>query len=64
LKNTYVDCYEPQKIIADAKQIVGENDFMFEWVEKKPTLKQLENLIERIDNALSELGVLYTIKTD
>ena len=64
LKNTYVDCYEPQKIISDAKQLLGENDFMFEWVEKKPTLKQMENLIEKIDQTLLGLGVYYTIKTD
>ncbi len=64
LKNTYVDCYEPAKIISDAKQLLGDHDFMFEWVEKKPTMKQLENLIERIDKALEGVGVHYTLTTE
>jgi hypothetical protein len=37
---------------------------MFEWVEKKPTLKQLENLIEKIDTALTGVGVHYTLTTE
>jgi len=64
LKNTYVDCYEPAKIISDAKQLLGEHDFMFEWVEKKPTMKQLESLIEKIDKALTGVGVHYTLTTE
>jgi hypothetical protein len=64
LKNTYTDCYEPAKIISDAKQLLGDHDFMFEWVEKKPTMKQLENLIERIDKALEGVGVHYTLTTE
>ena len=63
LKNTYVECYEPQKIISDAKQIMGDEDFMFEWTEK-PTMKQVEDLIGRIDEALAGMGVLYTLKTE
>ncbi|MCX6656706.1 MAG: hypothetical protein NTY03_16545 [Candidatus Bathyarchaeota archaeon] len=61
MKNTYVDCYEPAKIISDAKQLLGDHDFMFEWVEKKPTMKQLEGLIEKIDKALIGMGVRYTL---
>jgi hypothetical protein len=63
LKNTYVECYEPQKIISDAKQLMGDEDFMFEWTEK-PTMKQVEDLIARIDKALAGMGVLYTMKTE
>jgi len=63
LKNTYVDCYEPQKIISDAKQLMGEEDFMFEWTEK-PSMKQVEDLIGRIDEALAGMGALYTLKTE
>jgi len=63
LKNTYVECYEPQKIISDAKQLMGEEDFMFEWTEK-PSMKQVEDLIGRIDKALAGMGVLYTLKTE
>ena len=47
LKQSYVDCYEPAKMISDAKQMLGENDFFFEWKEK-PTTKQLETLMEKI----------------
>ncbi len=63
LKNTYVDCYEPAKIISDAHQTLGDQDFMFEWAEK-PTLKQLESLIEKVDTALGGLGVHYTLTTE
>jgi len=63
LKNTYVDCYEPAKIISDAHQTLGDHDFMFEWAEK-PTLKQLESLIEKIDAALGGIGVHYTLTTE
>ena len=64
LKNTYVDCYEPAKIISDARQLLGDHDFMFEWVEKKPAMKQLEGLIEKIDKALTGMGVRYTLTTE
>ena len=63
LSKQYVDCYEPQKLISDAKQTLGESDFMFDWVEK-PTLKNLETLIEKIDSSFQGLGVLYTMTTD
>jgi len=63
LKQSYVDCYEPEKIISEAKQLLGDHDFMFEWVDK-PTLKQVEGLIERIDVALAGTGVHYTLTTE
>jgi hypothetical protein len=63
LKNTYTDCYEPQKIISDANITLGEYDFMFEWTEK-PTMKNIQGLIERIDGALDNLGVYYSLTTE
>jgi len=63
LKNTYTDCYEPQKIISDASITLGEYDFMFEWTEK-PTMKKIQGLIERIDGALGDLGVYYSLTTE
>jgi len=63
LKNTYTDCYEPQKIISDASITLGEYDFMFEWTEK-PTMKKIQGLIEKIDGALGDLGVYYSLTTE
>ena len=63
LKNTYTDCYEPQKIISDASITLGEYDFMFEWTEK-PTMKKIQGLIEKIDGALGDLGVHYSLTTE
>ncbi len=63
LQNTYTDCYEPQKIISDAGMTLGEYDFVFDWVEK-PSMKKVQGLIEKIDGALGELGVLYSLKTE
>ena len=63
LKNTYTDCYESQKIISDASMTLGEYDFMFEWTEK-PTMKKIQGLIEKIDGALGELGVYYSLTTE
>jgi len=63
LQNTYTECYEPQKIISDASMTLGEYDFMFEWAEKKPSMKQVQNLITEVDKSLAPLGVLYTMTT-
>jgi len=49
-------------IISKSGGSLGEYDFYFEWFTK-PTMKQVENLIERIDGALETLGVKYTITT-
>lgn len=62
LKNTYKDCYEPQKIISDASMTLGEYDFVFEWTEK-PSMKKVQGLIERIDVALGDLGAHYSLTT-
>jgi hypothetical protein len=63
LQNTYTECYEPQKIISDASMTLGEYDFVFDWTEK-PNMKKIEGLIEKIDEALSEVGVHYTLTTE
>jgi hypothetical protein len=62
LKRTYVDCYEPARMISEAHEMLGENDFFFEWKDP-PTKRQLENLIAKIDDVLTGLGCNYTIKT-
>jgi hypothetical protein len=43
---------------------LGEYDFVFEWAEKKASMKKVQGLIEKIDGALGELGVLYSLKTE
>ena len=63
MRKMYVDCYEPQKIISDASMTLGEYDFMFEWTEK-PSMKKILGLIEKIDGALGELGVHYSLTTE
>lgn len=63
LSNTYKDCYEPVKIISDASMTLGEYDFVFEWVSM-PSMKRVQDLIEKIDMALADVGTLYTLKTE
>ena len=62
MERTYVDCYEPIKLISDSQQMLGEYDFLFEWTEK-PTMAKLETLVEKIDEAFKDLGCHYTIVT-
>lgn len=62
LKNTYTDCYEPQKIISDASMTLGDYDFVFEW-SSKPTMKRVQGLMDKIDEALTTIGALYTMTT-
>jgi len=62
MRKMYVDCYEPQKIISDASMTLGDYDFVFEWTDK-PSMKKIKNLIERIDDKLSDLGCYYTLNT-
>jgi len=50
------------KIISKSGQGVGEYDFYFEWF-KNPTAEEMNNLIEKVDNALTPLGCRYTITT-
>ena len=50
------------KIISKSGEKVGEYDFYFEWF-KDPDTEELNNLIEKIDNALAPLGCQYSITT-
>jgi hypothetical protein len=63
LQKTYQDCYEPEKIISDASMTLGDYDFVFEWTSK-PSITQIEDLIEKVDQALGKVGVLYTLTTE
>ncbi len=49
-------------IISKHGQKLGEYDFFFEWHEE-PNASQINELIEKIDDALKPLGCLYTITT-
>ncbi|TRO53842.1 hypothetical protein E2P71_05595 [Candidatus Bathyarchaeota archaeon] len=49
-------------IISKSGQKLGEYDFFFEWF-KNPTMDELNDLIKRIDKALTPLNVRYTITT-
>jgi hypothetical protein len=49
-------------IISKSGESLGEYDFYFEWF-KKPTMNELNNLIEKVDEALTSLGVKYTLTT-
>ncbi len=49
-------------IISKSGERLGEYDFYFEWFQK-PTVAQIEDLISKIDEALTPTGVRYTITT-
>jgi hypothetical protein len=49
-------------LISKSGESLGEYDFYFEWFTK-PTVAQVEDLIEKIDEALAPLGVKYTLTT-
>jgi hypothetical protein len=49
-------------IISDSGQALGEYDFFFEWLEK-PNMFQLRDLIVKIDEALADVGCLYSVNT-
>jgi hypothetical protein len=50
-------------IISKSGESLGEHDFYFEWF-KKPTMDEIHNLIEKIDETLAPLGVKYTLTTN
>jgi hypothetical protein len=50
-------------IISKSGERLGEYDFFFEWFTE-PTMEQLNELIEKIDAALTPLGCKYTITTE
>jgi hypothetical protein len=47
-------------IISKSGESLGEYDFYFDWF-KKPSVNEIMDLIERIDEALADVGVKYTI---
>ena len=49
-------------IISKSRESLGEYDFFFEWF-KNPTKENLRMLMKKIDEALSDVGVRYTITT-
>ena len=49
-------------ILSKSRESVGKYDFYYEWF-KKPTISEIEALIEKIDEALAPIGVRYTIAT-
>jgi len=49
-------------IISKSGERLGEYDFFFEWFTK-PSMEQLNGLIEKIDEAIEPLGCRYTITT-
>ena len=49
-------------IISKSGERLGEYDFYFEWF-KNPTIAEIEDLISRVDEALTPTGVHYTITT-
>jgi hypothetical protein len=49
-------------IISDSGEALGEYDFFFEWFTD-PSMDQLNDLIEKVDNSLADLGCKYTITT-
>lgn len=50
------------KMISKSGHTLGDNDFFFEW-HADPTWEQIEQLIQRIDEALKDTGCTYTITT-
>ena len=49
-------------IISKSGETLGDYDFYFEWFTK-PSMNQIYDLIQKIDDTLSPLGVKYTITT-
>lgn len=49
-------------IISKSGESLGEYDFFFEWF-REPSTKELNELLEKIDETLAPLGCKYTITT-
>jgi hypothetical protein len=49
-------------IISKSGETLGEYDFFYEWFTE-PSMEQLYDLIEKIDETLGPLGVRYSITT-
>ncbi len=58
----YVTQERCESIISESGQALGEYDFFFEWHEK-PNTSQLRDLIVKIDEALADVGCLYSVNT-
>jgi hypothetical protein len=52
-----------ESIISKSGESLGEYDFFFEWYSK-PKREQIDDLIERIDEAMTKIGCMYTITTE
>ena len=52
-----------ESIISKSGESLGEYDFFFEWYSQ-PKREQIVDLIERIDEALTKVGCMYTITTE
>lgn len=50
------------KIISKSGEMLGDNDFFFEWF-KDPSQSELNDLIGKIDEVLTPLGCKYSITT-
>jgi hypothetical protein len=51
-----------ENIISKSGAKLGDYDFFFEWYEK-PSMEQIEDLINKIDEAFAPLGCYYSITT-
>jgi len=49
-------------IISKSGERLGEYDFFFEWFTE-PTMEQLNELLRKVDEAMAEVGVRYTVTT-
>ncbi len=49
-------------IISKSGERLGEYDFFFEWFTR-PTMEQLNELLRKVDKAMAEVGVRYTLTT-
>jgi hypothetical protein len=49
-------------IISKSGETLGEYDFYFEWFTN-PSMEQINDIVEKIDEALAPLGCKYTITT-
>jgi hypothetical protein len=49
-------------ILSKGSESLGEYDFFFEWFQK-PSVSQVEDLMGKIDDALEDTGVRYTLTT-
>lgn len=53
---------ETVNLISRSSQVLGDYDFFFEW-EVEPKVEQINELIEMIDEALTDCGCMYSITT-